>query len=287
MSPLHAGRWAIVTGASSPIAAEFCFQVAKKKMNVLLIGKNIEKMKHIASEIETKYYVKTRVVVHDFGLNCPEEFTQNIVPMLQKLIAQFKATGRGGIGLLVNCVNFRNEIPTLVHEMETNDVKQMMKTNIGGTIDLVEIVLPFLLQQGRTYKSAIITVSSHSCHHPAPMMSLYSATNAFRTEFSRSLYSKCKSEGIDVLSVTPERISSNLPRKKQNDQYIKSPSANKIVSAAFQTLGHQEEAFPLLGHAQSTFFPHLFWIDPWDRFRYKMEEARAAILRRKYEEGSY
>ncbi len=253
-------------------------------MNVLLIGKNVEKMKQIASNIETKYGVKTRVVVHDFGLDCPKVFHQNIVPMLQKLMAQYKATGRGGIGLLVNCVNFRNEIPTLVHEMETNDVKQMMKTNIGGTINLVEIVLPFLLQQGQSYKSAVITVSSHSSHHPAPMFTLYSSTNAFRTEFSRSLYRKCKSEGIDVLSVTPERISSNLPRKS-HDQYIKSPSANKIVSAAFQTLGHQEEAFPLLGHAQSTFFPYLFWIDPWDRFRYKMEEARAAILRRKFEEG--
>ena len=292
------GRWAIVTGASSPIAINFCAHVASKyKFNLLLIGKNSEKLKRLAKAMEATHGIKTKIIVHDFGGENDQEgsgadagptatstmFRHELESMLKKLVSQYKATGNGGIGLLINCANSRNEIPTLLNEMDQNDMKRMMKINIDGTVETIETILPFLLQQGKQYRSEIITVSSHSCYHPAPMMALYSATNAFRSDFCKSLYHRCKTENIDVLLVTPELMSSNLPRKKNNLHFTKSPSADRIVVTAFRTLGHQEEAFPLLGHAQSTFLPHIFWVDPWQRFKYKMIEARAEILRTTYE----
>lgn len=289
------GRWAIITGASSPIAMKFCAHVATKyKYNLLLIGKNAEKLKRLAKAMEATHNIKTKVLVHDFGGENDGKgsstvnstiFRHKLETMLEKLVSQYKATGNGGIGLLINCANARNEIPTLLHEIDQDGAKRMMKTNIDGTVEIIETVLPFLLQQGKQYKSGIITVSSHSCYHPAPMMALYSATNAFRSDFCKSLYDNCKTEGIDVLLVTPELMSSNLPRKKNNAHFTKSPSADRIVATAFRTLGHQKEAFPLLGHAQSTFFPQLFWVDPWHRFKHKMMEARAEILRTTYHEA--
>ena len=59
-------------------------------------------------------------------------------------------------------------------------------------------------------------------------------------------------DGMHFLSVTPELMSLNMPRKRRNAAFVKSISAERIVNASLRNLGFQAEYFSFLGHAQST-----------------------------------
>ncbi len=250
-----------------------------------LVGRNgcrlNEIAKHIKSSKKFPRHVKIQILEIDFATGNIDDFHSKLDAQLGKMIAQYKATGQGGIGFLVNCMNYRNEIPSLHHEIDVTDAARMIKTNVEGTLELVEAILPYLIQQGPKYGSAVIMVGSHSSHHPTPMMSLYSATNAYRTELGKCHFEQYKDYSIQFLSVTPELMSSNMPRKTQNADFVKSISAERIVSAALRNLGYQPEYFSFLGHAQSTIIPHIMWIHPWHRFLNKMKIARLEMLRTK------
>lgn len=281
----YAKQWAIITGASSAVGSAFAFKFAKNGMNLCLIGRNEEKMKQMAAYItESNDFpnnIQVRILLNDFGSDDITQFHEQFDLELGKMIAQFKATGKGGIRFLVNCMNYRNEIPCIHHENSLPEMERMMKTNVEGALELVDAVLPYMKQQGPKHGSAIITVGSHSSHHPTPMMSLYSATNAYRSEMTKYYYEQYKDHGVHFLSVTPELMSSNMPRKRQNSAFIRSISAERIVNASVRNLGYQSEYFSFLGHAQSTIIPHIMWIHPWHRFLNKMKVARLEMLRAK------
>lgn len=279
----HSGKWAIITGASSTVGKAFAFKFASKGLNVCLVGRNGRRLHDIANHIKSsKRFPRTvsvEILEIDFATGNIDDFHSKLEETLAKMIAQYKATGSGGIGFLVNCMNYRNEIPSLHHEIDVNDVDRMIKTNVEGTLELVDAVLPYLIQQGPNYGSAVIMVGSHSSHHPTPMMSLYSATNAYRTELGKCHFEQYKDYAIEFLSVTPELMSSNMPRKTRNAEFVKSISAEMIVNASLRNLGYQAEYFSFLGNAQSTIIPHIMWIHPWHRFLNKMKIARLEMLR--------
>jgi len=59
------GEWALVTGASSGIGADFVRQLAEKGMNIILTARRIHSMEAIAMEVEEAYGVKTQVIGQD------------------------------------------------------------------------------------------------------------------------------------------------------------------------------------------------------------------------------
>ena len=253
-------------------------------MNILMIGQNKERLEQITKYMKDspKYnHIHTRILHHDFAdsdTEANDRFYKTLHAKCSKLVS---SSSHHGIGLLVNCTNWRNPIPSMLHEIDPMDVQKMIKSNIGSMHDMVHAVLPYMIQQGPNFGSAIITVSSHGVYHPTPMMSLYTATNAYRTEFSKNLYQECKRHGIQVLSITPELMSSNVPRRHQSESFVKAPSAQKVAKKALRSLGYQSESFPFLGHAQSTYIPMLMWRNPWGRFLNKMKIARLEMLRSK------
>ncbi len=279
----YAKQWAIVTGASSAVGSAFAFKFAKYGMNLCLIGRNKEKLNQMANHIKESNdfpsNIQITILVNDFGTNNSQDFRKEFDEELRKMIAQFKATGKGGISFLVNCMNYRNEIPCMHHEHAFSDIEQMMLTNVEGALGLVDTVLPYMKEQGPNHGSAIITVGSHASHHPTPMMSLYSATNAYKSELTKHYFKQYKAHGVHFLSVTPELMSSNMPRKRQNAAFVKSVSAERIVNASLRNLGYQAEYFSFLGHFQTTIIPHVLWIHPWYRFLNKMKIARIEMVK--------
>ena len=49
------GKWAVVTGASEGLGKAYAFELAKSKMNVLLISRTESKLEVVKKEIEEKY----------------------------------------------------------------------------------------------------------------------------------------------------------------------------------------------------------------------------------------
>ena len=59
------GTWAIVTGASSGIGVEYAKQIAEKGLNVILVARRKQMLEALATEIQEKYSVQTKVVECD------------------------------------------------------------------------------------------------------------------------------------------------------------------------------------------------------------------------------
>ena len=61
------GSWALVTGASTGIGAEYCMQLAKAGFNVCLVSRTREKLMAVSEDIEKNFpKVKTCVFAFDF-----------------------------------------------------------------------------------------------------------------------------------------------------------------------------------------------------------------------------
>ena len=74
------GPWAVVTGASAGIGAEFALRVAERGINVVLVARRRNRLEELASTIEDMYRVEARVAPADLT-------ARDVVEVLQPAIA--------------------------------------------------------------------------------------------------------------------------------------------------------------------------------------------------------
>lgn len=238
------GKWAVVTGATSGIGEAYAHYLADKGFNILLISRSENKLKNVATSLE-KYNVEVEYIVHDFSV-ADTVVVSNFRAILDEKLCDL--TSRGGVGILINSVGVANDTPTYVHEMDTEDVRQMLFINNNGTMLMMMTVLPHMMKRK---SGAIITISSGSCRQPMGLLAIYSATKAFGNQLTRSMYYEYKEHGIDVLSITPFYFVSNLFVRKHGTFLAPMPGA--IIKQTTKYLGYTAEANPYFGHKlQST-----------------------------------
>ena len=59
------GPWALVTGASSGLGAEFVRQLAARGLNIVLVARRRERMEGLAAQVRDAHAVRTRIVQAD------------------------------------------------------------------------------------------------------------------------------------------------------------------------------------------------------------------------------
>ena len=133
----------------------------------------------------------------------------------------------------------------------------------------------------------MINISSGSGNHPTPMLTIYSSTKAFITQFSRSMSVECWGTGVDFLVVTPYYIVSNLFKRKSGT--ILAPMPDALVKGTLAQLGkkyiwqgHGYWFHGLLGNIAAYYWGTM---DRWkvimtqNRERYEAKKAREAAAK--------
>ncbi len=187
MLDAYADRWALITGASSGIGAEFARRLAAHGMHLVLTARREELLEKLAEELHTRHGTKTEIIVGDL--------TDATEP--QRLCDTIAAKGIP-IELLVNNAGF-GWVST-IDETEVSRMKQLVQLNIASMTELTLLLLPLMLGRGH---GGIINVSSVAAFQPVAYMPVYAASKAFVLHFSEALWAECRDRGVTVTALCP------------------------------------------------------------------------------------
>ena len=91
-------------------------------------------------------------------------------------------------------------------------------TNLFGSIEAMQAVIPIMKQQGN---GAIINVSSVAGHIPIPFMAVYCATKFSLSAIGKAARVELKDSGIQVLTVSPGYVRTNFSENIMRGRQIK------------------------------------------------------------------
>ena len=182
-----ADNWALITGASSGLGAEFARQLAARGMHLILTARRSELMESLAHELHTKHGTRCEIIVAD--LSDPAE--------PQRILHEIAARGIT-VELLVNNAGFG--VVGEVHLADVDRLLKMIRLNISALTELTYRLLPGMLERGH---GAILNVASLSAFQPVAYMGVYAASKSFVLHFSEALHCELKDRGITVTAVCP------------------------------------------------------------------------------------
>ncbi len=182
-----ADQWALITGASSGLGAEFARQLAPRGMHLVLVARRGELMRELADELHTKHGTRCEIIIAD--LSDPVEPQRILDEITSKGIA---------IELLVNNAGFG--VVGEVGQADVNRLLELIRLNISALTELTYRILPGMIERGH---GAILNVSSLSAFQPVAYMGVYAASKAFVLHFSESLHCELRDRGITVTAVCP------------------------------------------------------------------------------------
>jgi len=215
--------WALITGSSDGIGKEFAFELAKRGFNIVLVGRNKEKLEIVEKALKSVHPIETRVIVEDFTKAHEPEFAERIYDQVNDL----------DISILVN--NAGVGITKRYEVIPIEKIREIVTVNCLSHALITRILLPKLA--ARTQKSAIINISSFASYAPLPGMQLYAASKAFHDFLSRGM--SYEYPEIDILSLRPAGISTSMINYKKPNAEIILPE--EFVRAGLDALGHTDQ----------------------------------------------
>ncbi|WPG99042.1 Hypothetical protein R9X50_00184700 [Acrodontium crateriforme] len=180
------GSWVLVTGASDGIGRGFADEFVARGFNVLLHGRNPEKLAKVKREINLRWPKRqVEFVVADASSgDHPEDAVIEKVKQLP-----------GKLTVLVNNVGGITTKPIYVPLSETTSeaVETCINVNARFPIQLTRGLLPML--QDNT-PSLIINCSSTAGVHGVPYIAAYAGTKGFLNSLSQSLHTELKRSSL-------------------------------------------------------------------------------------------
>jgi short-subunit dehydrogenase len=219
------GDWALVTGASAGIGAEFARALAREGISVVLTARREERLGELAEELEKEHGVSTRVVALDLAESDAAERLADAVSDLE-------------IGVLVNNAGFG--YAGRFDKLEVSRLREQIQLNCLAPVILTHRLLPGMQQRRR---GAVIITGSIAGRQPLPLHGVYSATKAFDLFFGEALWVEMRHYGVDVLVLEPGSTETEFQEVAGEIPHPGEPPA-RVVGDALDALGHQPSLIP-------------------------------------------
>ncbi len=221
------GSWALVTGASSGIGAEYARVLATRGFSLVLVARRERKLTQLASELQESHRIETRVVAAD--LTC----APGIDTVIQK-------TADLEIGLLVNNAGREDDGPFL--DIPVEQALKTLRLNSEAPMRLTHHFGALMRERGR---GGILFMSSIVAFQGVPLIANYAASKAYDLIFAESLAAELEPAGIDVLVLTPGFTESQLsPDANFEGLPLRPMSAASVARAGISGLGRTRLRIP-------------------------------------------
>jgi short-subunit dehydrogenase len=180
--------WALVTGASAGIGAQFARELAARGWNLALTARRAERLHALAGELERAHGIRCHAMALD--LADPE------AP--RRLHESTEAAGIA-IEMLVNNAGYG--VPGSLVSQPWPVHRDFIEVLVTAPVALSWQYLPGMQQRGRGF---IINIASLAGHMPGSAgHTLYAASKAWLIKFSQSLALENRARGIHVTAVCP------------------------------------------------------------------------------------
>jgi short-subunit dehydrogenase len=215
------GSWALITGASSGIGAEFSRTLARQGISCVLTARRESRLRTLAAELEGDWHIQTRCVPVDLAQPDGPDRLLDAVKDLEISIL----VNNAGVG----CVG-------RFDGQETQRVREMIDLNCVAPAVLTSRLLPAMKVRGR---GALLFTGSVSGCQPIPLHAVYSATKVFDRYLGEALWVELRDSGVDVLVTEPGSTSDTGFQSEAGQRPHEGQSPREVVAVAMETLGRQ------------------------------------------------
>jgi short-subunit dehydrogenase len=178
--------FALVTGASSGIGAEFARQLAGRGYVVGLVARRRERLEALAAELGARGQ-SSLVIPADLSI---PQGAENLANDLEsRNLRPEVVVNNAGVGLYG---------PVL--ELDAHRVEAMLHLNVLALTRIAITLGRFMADRG---SGTIINVSSTASFQPDPWLAAYGASKAYVTSFSLALAQELGPRGVRVLTLCP------------------------------------------------------------------------------------
>jgi uncharacterized protein len=177
------GPWAIVTGASSGIGAEFARQLAAEGLNVVLAARRGELLRAVAEEIERLHGIATRCVVVDLS---EESSVDGLIAKVQDL----------DVGLVIS--NAGTGQPG--HFLEQDHREQLVRFRLNALSHL-NIAYAFGGRLAQRGGGGVILGGAMGAAQGIPFSACDAGSKALVQSLGESLHIELKRKGIQVMTL--------------------------------------------------------------------------------------
>lgn len=175
--------WAFVTGASSGIGEHFAYELGKRGVNLLLLGRDDTALRRVASAVERTHGVKV------VPLRCD---------LTKELDAAMRALHEYEVELLVN-----NAGAGIHGEFLTSSPSRYREIIELNVVALTELTFHAGKQMAERKRGGVINVGSLAGFFPLAHFAVYAATKAYVYSLSLALWAEWRRHNVHVLCVVP------------------------------------------------------------------------------------
>jgi uncharacterized protein len=183
--------FALVTGGSRGLGREFAIELARKKINVLIVALPDDGLPGLC------HYIRANFNVECFYLET--DLTQsNSIEELMEWASGYR------INILINNAGMGGSKEFLLAETEYLD--NMIALNVRALTLITHKLLPELKSHKQSY---ILNVASMASFSPIGYKTVYPASKVFVLYFTRGLHQELKGTGVNVSVVHPGPMKTN------------------------------------------------------------------------------
>ena len=180
--------WALVTGASAGIGAEFCRQLAAMDYQLVLVARRADKLQAVADELRDSFGSNSIIITADLS---QKDACQAIIKRLeQENIAIEYLVNNAGFGL-----------PGSFHVPDWQAHADFIQVMMTAVCELTWRLLPGMQQSGRGFIVNVASVAGLVT--PSAGHTLYGAAKSFLIKFSESLALENDESGVKVCALCP------------------------------------------------------------------------------------
>lgn len=207
---------ALITGASSGIGLEMAKYMSELGYDLILVGRNKEKLEQLQNELKTK----VKIVVMDL---CVDTKVKDL----------YLVCKNDDIDVLINNAGFG-----LFGKFYNTDIlKEMEMVNVN--IKAVHILTKLFLKDMKKKNSGyILNVSSSAAFQPGPLMATYYSSKAYVLHLTEAIYEELRREksNVHISCLCPGPVDTNFNNRANVKFAVKPMSASYVAKYAIDNM---------------------------------------------------